>query len=313
MGEEVLLREEFLSRLLGTLLPPGTETLNLDVLSGSEATGADIAIHCRTVPAFSPRRVVLVKEADRLRTEAWEAILDYLESPSATTCLICVADKLEHGHRGLKRIEGVGKVLRFVLSKDEAERQQQCGRWMRERARRQGKVLSPEAEQLLFTLQGPDLLRLAQEVDKLCLFVGEQTQIDHEAVEALVGQARVRGIFELTAAVSRRDLAGALLCLRHLLERGEEPLSILGMLGRQLRLLLQARELLAESRAPVEIGRLLGIPRPFLPEILEGAKLSSPPRLEGGLLRLLDLDRKLKSWGRGQPLHLELAIVDLCA
>ncbi len=313
LGEEVLLRDEFLSRLLRALLPPGMETLNLDTLRGSEAAGADVATRCRTVPAFSPRRVVLLKEVERLHADAWEAILAYLEHPSPSTCLICVADKLDHANRGLQRINEVGKVLWFAPPRTEEERQRWCQRWMRERARQQGKSLTPEAEMLLLTLQGPDLLRLTQELDKVCLFVGDRPQIDLEAVEALVGQGRVRGIFELTRAVSRRDVGGALFCLRQLMERGEEPLGILGMLARQVRLLLQAKELLAESRPPSEISRLLGIPRVFLSEILEGAKVSSVDGLEQGLVRLLTLDRALKSWGRGQPLCLELAVVDLCS
>jgi len=220
---------------------------------------------------------------------------------------------LEHGHRGLKRIEEVGKVLRFALPRDAEGRERQCQQWMRQRARQQGKSLTPEAERLLLTLQGPDLLRLSQEVDKLCLFVGERQEIDPEAVEALVGQGRVRGIFELTAAVSRRDLNGALSCLRHLLERGEEPLGMLGMLARQLRLLVRAKELLAQSSPPAEISRLLGVPRPFVSEILEAADISSLPRLEQGLARLLDVDRRLKSSGGGQRLFLELAVIDLCS
>jgi len=313
LGEEVLLREEFLSRLLSTLLPPGMETLNLEILSGGETASADLATRCRTVPAFAPRRVVVLKEADRLRSEVWDAMLAYLDAPSPTTCLVCVADKLEHGHRGLKRIEEVGKVLRFALPRDAEGREQQCQQWMRQRARQQGKSLTPEAERLLLTLQGPDLLRLSQEVDKLCLFVGERQQIDPEAVEALVGHGRVRGIFELTAAVSRRDLNEALSCLRHLLERGEEPLGMLGMLARQLRLLVRAKELLAQSSPPAEISRLLGVPRPFVSEILEAANISSLPRLEQGLARLLDLDRRLKSSGGGQRLFLELAVIDLCS
>ena len=312
LGEEVLLREEFLSRLLSAVLPPGMEPLNLDTLS-SETAGAEIVTRCQTIPAFSPRRVVLLKETDRLRTEAWDALLAYLDAPSPTTCLIAVADKLEHGHRGLKRMEQVGKVLRFSLPRDEEGRQRQCQQWMRERARQQGKLLSPEAERLLLMLQGPDLLRLSQEVDKLCLAVGDRQQIDLEAVETLVGPGRVQGIFELTGAVSRRDLEGALSCLRSLLERGEDSLGILGMLARQLRLLVRAKELLAGSSPPAEISRLLGVPRPFVSEILEGAKVSSLPRLEQGLIRLLDLDRRLKSSGGGQPLSLELAIIDLCS
>ena len=312
LGEEVLLRDEFLARLVHVLLPSGTDTLNLDVLYGEEVVAADLLIRCRTVPAFAPRRVVLLKGSERLRHGVWEALSAYLEDPVTTTCLVCVADKLDAGHRGLKRIDQAGKVLRFSAPRDEAARERHCQQWMSERARQHGKSLTPEAERLLLTLQGPDLLRLSQEVDKLCLFVGGDPQIDLDAVERLVGHGRVRGIFELTGAVTRRDLAGALRCLRNLLERGEEPLGILGMLARQLRLLLRANELLAQAHPAAEISRLLGVPRPFLPEILEGARTSSLDRLERGLLRLRELDQQLKSWGRAQPLYLELAVIDLC-
>lgn len=262
---------------------------------------------------LSPRRVVLLKEADRLRAEAWEEIVTYLDAPSPTTCLICVAHTLDARSPGLRRIDRVGKVLRFTLPRQPDESRRWCQQWIRERAKRQGKTMSPEAELLLFSLQGPDLLRLGHEVDKLCLYVGDQQGIELDAVEAVVGEGRVREIFELTGTVSRRDREGALLCLRRLLELGEEPLAILGMLARQVRLVLRAKELLSENRPQGEISRMIGIPPRFLPEILEGARDSSLARLEHGLARLLDLDRELKTWGRRQSLYLELAIVDLCS
>jgi DNA polymerase III delta subunit len=88
---------------------------------------------------------------------------------------------------------------------------------------------------------------------------------------------------------------------------------MLGMLARQLRLLVRAKELLAQSSPPVDVSRLLGVPRPFVSEILEAAKISSLPRLEQGLASLLDLDRRLKSSGGGQPFLLELTVIDLCS
>ncbi len=289
------------------------EPLNLDILSGPEAIRVDLAARCRTVPAFSQWRVVLLKEADHLGPEAWEAILAYLEAPSASTCLICIADELNQRSPGIQRIARVGKVLRFSLPRHPEERRRWCQGWIRQRAERQGKSLSPDAEILLLDLQGLDLLRLGQEVDKLCLFVGDRQRIECDAVEALVGEGRVREIFELTSAVGRRDRDGALLCLRRLLELGEEPLGILGMLARQVRLLLTAKELLTEHRPPAEISRIIGVPPRFLPELLNQAQVSSLPRLEQGLARLLALDKELKSWGRRQPLYLELAIADLCS
>jgi DNA polymerase-3 subunit delta len=308
LGEEVLLREEFLSRLLEALLPPGMEALNRETVLAEEVDAPHVVAHCRSVPAFAPRRVLLIKEADRLRNEVWDPLLSYLEAPCPTTCLILTARKLDQRSRLFRSLQRLATVLRFTaLGPGDLER------WLQERAKRQGKLLTPEAQLLLLNLQGAELLRLAQEIDKLCLFVGERRRIEAADVVAVVGEARIREIFELTAQVGRRDMVGALTCLRRLLEAGDEPLQILGMLARQVRLLLKAKELLTESASPTEISRALGVPMPFLPELLEEAKASPSAQFERGLARLLKLDRDLKSRGKGQPLHFELALIDLCS
>jgi len=308
LGEEVLLREEFLSRLLEVLLPPGMEALNCETVLGEEVEAPHLVVRCRSVPAFAPRRVFLVKEADRLRSEVWDTLLSYLEDPCPTTCLVLTARKLDQRSRIFRSLQRFAVVLRFpTLERGGLER------WLQERAKRQGKVLTPEAQLLLLDLQGTELLRLAQEMDKLCLSVGERRRIEAADVVAAVGEDRMRRIFELTAQVGRRDMVEALTCLRHLLEAGEEPLQILGMLTRQVRLLVKAKELLAESRSTAEISRALGVPMPFLPELLEEAKASPLSQFERALARLLTLDRDLKSRGKGQPIHIELAIIDLCS
>ncbi len=300
--------KSFSSGLLKALLPPGTAALNLETVSGEEVDAPDFIARCRSVPAFAPRRVFLIKEADRLRGEVWDALLSYLEDPCPTTCLILMAHKLDQRSRPFRSLQRCATLLRFPTPG-----QGSLERWLQERARRQGKLLTPEAQLLLLNLQGDELLRLAQEIDKLCLAVGERRRIEAGDVVAVVGEARMREIFELTAQVGRRDVVGALTCLRRLLEGGEEPLQVLGMLARQVRLLLKAKELLLESASPAEISRALGVPPPFLPELLEEAQASPVARLEEGLARLLALDRELKSRGRGQPLHFELAIIDLCS
>src|SRR3972149_2525570 len=97
----------------------------------------------RPAPAVAPRRVVLLKGGERLRHGVWEALAAYLEDPVAPTCLVCVADKLDAGHRGLKRIDQAGKVLRFSAPRDEAARERHCQQWMSEGGREAGKCLTP--------------------------------------------------------------------------------------------------------------------------------------------------------------------------
>jgi DNA polymerase-3 subunit delta len=310
-GPEVLLKERFVQGLLARLLPPGLRDLNLEVLHGDAADPGDLAARCRTLPAFAPRRVVLVRGAERLPAPAWSALEAALQPPPESTCLLLLLatprDRLEGPpKRFAESVPGAVALAFAPLREGEART------WLREEARRLGTRLTPDAAGLLVSLLGPDAQRLAAELEKLTLFVGEGEAIAAATVEALVGEERVRRIFELADAVASRELEAALHLSRRLLTLGESPLALLGMLARQFRLLLRAREGLAAGKRGAELARELGL-QSFLGARLEAqARQVSPAWLEQGLTRLARLDGELKGGRRDGVLSLDLAVLELC-
>ena len=162
-------------------------------------------------------------------------------------------------------------------------------------------------------LSGDDLTRLVGEVEKAALAGGpENRRVTVAEIRAVVGEHRLRHVFDLTRALSARDPAAALALLESLLNAGEEPLAVLGMLTREARATWQAADALRAGRAPEEIARSLRRPPAAATALLERARSVSVAAAARQLARCWDVERRLKLGGAARP-ELSLLVADLCA
>ena len=114
---------------------------------------------------------------------------------------------------------------------------------------------------------------------------------DVEALTPAGGEAK---IFDLVDALGQRRGPPAMRELHKLLER-EEPLYVLGMIVRQFRHMLLAKELLEGRMGEAEIAQTLGL-HPYPAEkICAQARTFSLPALERLYRRLLDYDTDIKT------------------
>jgi len=306
-GEDDYRREQTLKQLLDAVLPEGARALNLDQIRPGEAETGSILGSAKTPPFLSARRVVLVRGVDALSPLQQEELLAYLDDPSPTTCLVLNGARLDLRTRLAAALQKKGVVLRFdrlgaASMKDS----------LQEAARSRGKQISPEAIELLIALAGDDLRQSISGVEKATLFVGDREEIGPQDIEALVGETRTRSIFQLTDAIGARDLEAALRCLDSLLENGEEPLPMLGMLARQIRLLFRAKTLHERGATSSEIARTLGVPpRPAAALAEQGASLSWQ-QLAGAHQCLYRADLAIKTGRAGAPAVLQRLVWDLC-
>jgi DNA polymerase-3 subunit delta len=301
-----------------------------------------------TLPFFSPLRVVVVEEIQLLPGEQQEELAAALPEIPPTTRLILVSS--EAGKAGKpkggggssrskqiseklrRRAEAQGKVVNFApLTVPESIA------WAQEQARKQGKRLEPSAAAILVQQRlGPDLGKLKSEIDKLVLFSGENPSIRAAEVEAMTPRILEERVFDLTDALTQRtgQQARALGVLRGLLKSGEEPVRILALLIRHLRLIWQAKGLLERGWRP---GQSKTAETDFGAVLLQGrdsgavlfgrlawqsGKLAEQARrftwfqLEQAFLALFQCDLALKGISfppRHDPgLALELAVLALC-
>ena len=107
---------------------------------------------------------------------------------------------------------------------------------------------------------------------------------------------RAANIFEFVDALGMGDAATAGRLMQRALDvDSEQPLRMLGMIARQYRLLLQAKELQSKGAKPPDITRELSVPEWTTPKLLTQAQRHTFSRLEWAMERLAAADEGIKT------------------
>ena len=103
-------------------------------------------------------------------------------------------------------------------------------KWAIETANAEDVKLDSDAARELVDSLGGDMMMVANELEKLILFVGDKKRITLGDVETLVLAAKQRSFYELTDAISARDRARALGVLDAILSTGDGDEAAIGHL-----------------------------------------------------------------------------------
>jgi DNA polymerase-3 subunit delta len=308
-GPEPFLLDDAVARLTRALFPGQTElSLVREVLDARAAGAEGIVQAALTLPWLGDRRLVVARGVEGLTGKSAEPLAAYAKAPNPSTALVLVADTLLEASHWLMRAVPAGAVVAAPALSGRA-----LATWLRTHAQVNGYELHADAAALLVELSGDDLTQLVGEVEKAALAGGpDNRRVTVVEVRAVVGEHRLRHVFDLTRALSARDAAAALSLLESLLSAGEEPLSILGMLTREARATWQAAGALRAGRSPEEIVRGLRRPPAAAAALLERARSVSPATAARQVTRCWDVERRLKLGGAARS-ELSLLVADLCA
>lgn len=309
-GENALQQEEALATIVAQLdIPPELRDLNTAVLTAPLTIG-DLRRACSAIPFLGGARLVIVRDGlSRDRGSLTDEIVAYLPDLPPTTVLIFIeSQKLAQRHGVLKYAQKVGsQIQECVLPAAKA-----LPGWIQERTKQRGGRIEPAAAALLAQNLGANLRLLDQEIQKLLLYVLATktiTVVDVQVMVPYIQSADV--IFNLVDALGQRNARNAAGFLHRLLEVGEHPLGIFGMIVRQFRLLLQVRWLSDRHQSEAEIAARLKL-HPFVTQKVRAqAGHFTPAQLREAYTMLLTSDLAIKSGEVPPETALDLLIAEL--
>ena len=278
VGEEDLLRDHALAVLKAKALADGGD-FNYDLFYGDEAAGGDIQNCALEMPAFSQRRLVVVKAAEKLSARETEVLSQYVKDPVESTTLVFMSAKLDG------RLKFSQALVRAAVTIDCSPlRDAQLGPW-----------LTREAEQVGLHLVS---------------YVTPGLAVTAADVQALRGIEPGASVFDLTVAIAEGQQGKVLSILARNLEAGEAPLRILGSLAWQYRRIWKAKEAMATGSRDGELARTLRMDpmkvRPFLERF-------SDQHLQAAVRLFLEVDGQLKGGSSSRPkMVLERLLLSLC-
>ena len=303
-GEEDLLRDEAVATLKAALLGEGGD-FNFDVFYGDEAAGNDILTCALEVPVFADRRVVLVKNAEKISAREADVLLPYLAAPVQATTVIFVSTKLDGR---LKFSQALGRAA--VTIDCSPLRDVQLGPWVSRDAQRLGLKLDEKAVGVLKETSGGSLYAVRRELEKLASYITTDRPATDADVYQLRGVEPGASVFDLTLAIAAAQRGRVLSILARNLEAGEAPLRILGSLAWQYRRIWKMKELLREGGREGEAARTLRMDpaqvRTFLGRLSDG-------HVREALRLFWDADGQLKGGSSGRPkMIMERVLLQLC-
>jgi len=322
-------REQIESRLhdFGARLgEPDMAEMNTSHLEGKSTSLNDLRAAALAMPFLTERRLVIVEDAvqpfaGRGKEKEREAFLSLLKSLPPTTALVLVIPDSRKYRRGAFEWETLSEKHWLInWASDHAEQvmildcalptDSEMNQWVRTKATELGGSLTPAAVSTLVEYVGNNTQRAAQEITKLLTYVNFDRPADDDDVRRLTAQDQQASIFDMVDAIGNRNGKLAVETL-HILLEDSDPLPLFGMIVRQFRLMLQAREILDSGGSQADIAKTLRQHSYVAQKVSGQARQFSLPDLESIYHQLLQIDLDGKTGGMDVGLALDVLIAQL--
>lgn len=152
---------------------------------------------------------------------------------------------------------------------------------------------------------------ICNEIDKIDLYYGKPTKINLETVKQIVSKTLTDNNFKFLDAVIEKNLKKAFSLLEELMTLKVEPLSLMNLLAREYRNMLEIKYMMLKKYSSKEMKDMLHLQDWQLEKVRKNAMNYHEDDLKDYLIRLEKLDYQIKSGQIDKLIGLKLFLIDL--
>lgn len=255
----------------------------------SEGLLDDALEDLNTYGLFSDKKIVIINNFDKMDPlfNKPEELLKYVENSSSLNLLFVVSDKYDDRKKIIKELK---KKMEFIkISTDSVEFTKSC---------LEGYKIENGVINLLVNNTLGDVTRLYNECNKLKTYKINDKYISKDDVEELsfkkLGDS-TEITFQFSRALAEKDKKSALILYQELLNYKIEPLSIIGLLASQFRIMYQVKSLEEKNMRNDEIASSLKEKPYRITKTRELTRYYSKKEILDLMIKLEDIDLKIKT------------------
>jgi DNA polymerase III subunit delta len=267
-GDDPSLVNAKYTEIIDSLVPADQRDAALLVVDADKAVIVDVLDELRTLPFFTKRKVVALRNADKFISAKGdedeqndknapaglsnrEILERYFDSPSPTGILVMTVSKWQSNTRLAKKLPDIGTLVE-VKSPTGQNLTHRLIDYAREA---HSKTLDYGTAGLLIDLAGNSLTQLYTEIDKLATFAANEKAITSVHVESLIGRNREFDAFEVIDSCLQRKTGPAIERLRKMFaEDKSAEYTTIGAMAFHIRRMFTAKKLLMEGQALYDIA-----------------------------------------------------------
>lgn len=255
----------------------------------SEGLLDDALEDLNTYGLFSDKKIVIINNFDKMDPlfNKPEELLKYVENSSSLNLLFVVSDKYDDRKKIIKDLK---KKMKFIkISTDPVVFTKSC---------LEGYKVENGVINLLVNNTLGDVTRLYNECNKLKTYKINDKYISKDDVEELsfkrLGDS-TETTFQFSRALAEKDKKSALKLYQELLNYKIEPLSIIGLLASQFRIMYQVKNLEEKNMRNDEIASSLKEKPYRITKTRELTRYYSKREILDLMIKLEDVDLKIKT------------------
>ncbi len=195
-GEEPYYIDQISSLIESNVLNESEKSFNQAILYGKETDFKQVVDEASQFPMMSSYRVVIVKEAQEMKS--LEMLEKYTANPSPTSILvICHKYKKVNGRfKWLKNIHENG-----IVFESNKIYENNLPQWITQYLQKRNVKIDQDAKTLIAEYLGTDLSKVSNELDKMILNLGKTRNISVTDVQEQIGISKDYNVFEFQKAI----------------------------------------------------------------------------------------------------------------
>lgn len=285
------------------------DPINISTYDLEDESLSTIISDAQSFSLFEEQKMIIIENAfvftaKKGGTEQDSSLLEeYFQTPNVNTIMIfCVLEeKLDERRKITKWVKKNGVVLTCNAPQNSNVQVQKFLEPL---------TVSASNAQLLINRVGNHLGILYQECEKIKAYQ-ESGEVSKETIIELTTQTIDTDIFAFIDTIVNHKLTESMIIYQELLKKNEEPIKIIVLLANQWRLIYQVRRLSEQGYTSANIASMLEV-HPYRVKLAfeKGRSIPDQMLLEY-LVKLADLDMKIKTGQTDKDLGLELFLLGL--
>ena len=322
-GEEDYKRRNF--KLMLKSKVPYCDKMNYAYFEGKNINYKELYEISLTLPFFAEKRLVIVENTGKFKqkkrkdadgsddgiqadeTSSDKELERLLDELPPTTCLAFFETQAAKNKKLFKKIAAKG-----VCEPCDKDNDWEISKWIQKGFATFGQNISDSDARFLIQRVGPDYTNLSTEIKKIASYADGKQVIDRKDIIAISSESIESKIFDMLDAMC--DKNGELVMSKYfdMLANKEEPLMIMAMIRRQLRIMLQVAELGNKGYSDKEIESTAGIRQFVINKMKNYLRKHFRMRdIINILEKINETDRAIKSGDINQQLGVEVLLAEI--
>ncbi|MBS4536866.1 DNA polymerase III subunit delta [Clostridium sp. D2Q-11] len=317
-GEETYLIDFCVEKIKEKYISVSFETLNYISIDGKESTVSDIVNASETLPFMADKKIVVVNEVPWIKAqgknEDLEELINYIDNPSNTTCLIFISktESIDKRKKLIKKIKQNEGLIEFSSIKG-----QDLNKWIDKTFKKEQKFIKEKEINNFIEVTGyleqnsnKTLYDMENEIEKVCNYLGDRERVELKDIENVLIKSLHSNIFALVDSIGEMNYSKGISIFNEMTLNNEPHQLIIHMITRQFRLLLMSKLLHQKGYSIGNLAKKMGVPSFVGRKLINQSNNFSIKELREGLNQCLITDKNIKTGKMESGVAIEVLIMN---